>query len=142
MERYLRGRRALEHEAGDDWKFPRNELADRRAGREIRAKNAQAALDEAYRLLGAQDFAHASPLRPLAATEVELLLFPSPPERSAGRCSFAPATARGRCASPRARSRRIVEAGAVLDAVSQDLERRSAFESWPTATRTASTGTW
>jgi tetratricopeptide (TPR) repeat protein len=123
VERYLRGRRALEHEAEDDWKFPRNELADRRAAREIRAKNAQAALDDAYRLLGAQDFAHASPLRPLAATEVELLLFPGPPEQKRWTV-FVRAGDRTRAVRVPARalaSNR--EAGAVLDAVSQDLER-------------------
>ena len=34
-ERYLRTRRALEEEAQEDWKFARNELADRRGAREI-----------------------------------------------------------------------------------------------------------
>ena len=122
VERYLQARRALEQEAEDDWKFPRSELADRRGGREIRAKEAQAALDEAYRLLGAQDFAQASPLRPLGATEVELLLFPGPPERSRWTV-FVRAGERTRTVRVPARALASnVEAAGVLEAVSRDLE--------------------
>jgi tetratricopeptide (TPR) repeat protein len=122
VERYLQARRALEQEAADDWKFPRSELADRRGGREIRAKEGQAALDEAYRLLGAQDFAQASPLRPLGATEVELLLFPGPPERSRWTV-FVRAGERTRTVRIPARALASnVDAAGVLEAVSRDLE--------------------
>ena len=83
VERYLHGRRALEQEAADDWKFPRSELADRRAGREIRAKKAQA---RARRSVSTCSAPRTSRRRRRcgrsAPPRSSCCCFPGPPERS------------------------------------------------------------
>lgn len=68
LERYQHIRRDIEREAEEDWKVPRAALARLRLERAARARQARAALDDAYRLLadGVDDMSDGAADRPLA----------------------------------------------------------------------------